>query len=125
MEIGVHVVIESILDLEELKSSVKVMVKIELSWIDPRLTYSNLHENKLNLITTEQKERLWLPNLIVDSSNDKAEILFNDESSEGKIELNKDFIGKTAKWDEVQNSKKYAGSEGYYVSHAEKSRLSY
>ena len=112
MEIGVHVVIESILDLEELKSSFKVMIKIELSWIDPRLTFSNLHENKLNLITTEQKERLWLPNLIVETSNNKAEISFNDESSEGKIELNKDFIGKTAQRHVVQNFKKYAGSEG-------------
>ena len=112
MEMGVHIVIESILDLEELKSSVKVMLNIELSWIDPRLTYSNLHENKLNLITTEQKGRLWLPKLIVETSSNKAEISFNDESSEGKIELNKDFIGKTAQWDVVENFRKYAGSEG-------------
>ena len=115
MEMGVQVMIESILDLNELKSSVKLLIRTELSWIDPRLSYSNLHENKLNVITTDQKERLWLPSLIVETSNNKAEISFNDESSEGKINLNKDFVEKTAQWDAVQNFRKYAGSEGYCV----------
>ena len=112
MELDVVLIIESILDLNELKSSLKLLISAELSWIDPRLTYLNLHKSKLNLITTDQKERLWLPNLIVDTNNNKAEISFNDESSEGMIDLNKDFVEKTAQWDVVQNLRKYDGSEG-------------
>ena len=113
LELDVHVTIESILDLDELKSSMKLQLSTEVSWADPRLTYINVHKDKLKLITTDQKQRLWLPKLIVATTKDQTEIAFNGESDHGEIKLNKNLVEKTAKWDVVQNYKKYFGTEGY------------
>ena len=113
MELGVNIIVDSILDVNEVKSLMKLQITTQVYWVDPRLTYTNLFKNKLNVITTEQKERLWLPSLIVDTTKDKDEISFNDESTLGKINLKKDFDVKTAEWEVVQNYRKYAGYEGY------------
>ena len=113
MELGVNIIVDSILDVNEVKSLMKLQITTQVYWVDPRLTYTNLFKNKLNVITTEQKERLWLPSLIVDTTKDKEEISFNDESTLGKINLKKDFDVKTAEWEVVQNYRKYAGYEGY------------
>ena len=115
MELGVGLTIEAILDLSELKSTMKIQLRIEVYWVDPRITYINLHKNKLNVMTITQKEELWTPTLIVHSTNDKTEITFDDELSQGRIDLNKGFIEETAGLDVVQNYKKYAGSEGYSI----------
>ena len=112
MDLGVGLSIEAILDLSELKSTMKIQLRIEVYWVDPRITYINLHKNKLNVMTITQKEELWTPTLIVHSTNDKTEITFDDELSQGRIDLNKGFIEETAGLDVVQNYKKYAGSEG-------------
>ena len=113
MELHVHISIEAILDLDELKSAMKLQLSTEVYWVDSRLTYINVHKDKLKLITTDQKQKLWLPRLIVATTKDQTEIAFNGESTHGEIKLNRNLVEKIAKWDVVQNYKKYSGSEGY------------
>ena len=113
MELHVKLTIESILDLNELKSSMKIQLRTTVTWIDPRLMYKNVHKNKLNLITTSQREKLWTPRLIVESTSEKTEISFHDESSHAEINLEKEIVEKTAELDVALNHRKSFGSDGY------------
>ena len=60
---------------------------MEAAWIDPRLEFNNLRkgQNK-NILSPEQKQKLWLPTLIFANNRQKMKADFDDDSI-GKIVL--------------------------------------
>ena len=112
MKVNISVFLESIIDLDEVKSHMKIKLKLELSWIDPRLSFIIYHLNKTNPISLDQKKKLWLPSLIFENTNDITTAKFDDDSSQALILLNIDAKSETAPLNILHNFKKYPGSEG-------------
>ena len=111
VKLNVSLTLESILDLDEVKSMLKLQIQLKVSWMDSRLEFVNL-DPKVNSINLIQKKELWLPSLIFENTNDKKEASFVDDSSLGWIELDPTAKSYTAPLIDIHNYKKYAGSEG-------------
>ena len=112
VRLNVSLTLESILDLDEVKSLMKLQIEIKLSWVDSRLEFVNV-DQEMNTINLKQKQKLWLPSLIFDNTNDKIEASFNDDISNGIIDVEENARGQIAPLVELQNFKKYTGSQGY------------
>ena len=115
VKLNVSLTLESILDLDEVKSLMKLQIEIKLSWVDSRLEFVNV-DQEMNSINLKQKEMLWLPSLIFDNTNDKIEASFNDDISNGIIDVQENARGHIAPLMELQNFKKYTGSQGYVLT---------
>ena len=103
------------MNMDVLASVMTVQVQVQISWVDSRLTFLNVHQNRLNPITLAQKRKLWLPSLIFVNTNDKTVASLNDISSKGKIELDPQERGERAPLSEIKNYIKYTGSQGYFT----------
>ena len=114
LRLNVGVTLESIMNMDELASLMTLQLQVQVSWVDSRLTFLNVHQNRLNPISLDQKNRLWLPSLIFYNTNDKTVASFIDKSSKGKIELDPQEKGQRAPLTEIKNYIKYTGSQGYY-----------
>ena len=98
--------------MDELASIMTLQLQLQVSWVDSRLTFLNIHQNRLNPISLAQKKKLWLPKLIFYNTNDKTVASFNDKYSIGKIELDKQKKSQKAPLTELKNFIKYTGSQG-------------
>jgi hypothetical protein len=93
LQLNISITIESLLELNEVDSTLKIHMHLNVIWIDPRLDYIDLKANSwLNTITMEQKDQLWMPSLIFFNTEDKTEANFKDDSSFATL-----AIGKGAK----------------------------
>ena len=104
---------DSVLELDELKSTLKLQLEMQVSWIDGRLTYQKVHKDRLNSIgSLEQKKLLWIPEIIFDNSQDKVKLRLDDANSDANIKIFENAKGKMAEMSEIHNSKEYHGKEG-------------
>ena len=110
LKLSVSPTLESILDLDEVKSMIKLKVKLTTKWQDSRLTYVKMHPRRKNLITPSQKTVLWLPSLVFENTNDVTELSFDDELSHGMIQLKPNAKGEIAS---LSNTRKFTGNDGY------------
>ena len=91
----------------------KLFLGTRVSWIDDRLTFQKVNQDKLNLVSPrDQINQLWIPEIIFDNSQDKAKLDLNDEASQTNIKISKDAKGKMAPMTELYNSKEFNGFEG-------------
>ena len=63
--LGISLTVETILDLDEVHTSMKLQLRLEVNWIDPRLEFNYLRQGQnTNSLSPKQKQNLWLPTLI-------------------------------------------------------------
>ena len=110
LELYVSPTLESIQDLEEVKSLIKLEIKLSVKWQDSRLTYVKIHPKRKNLITISQKNEVWLPSLIFEHTKRVTEVSFDDELSHGKIQLKPNAEGEIAS--PLSNTRKFKGNDG-------------
>ena len=111
VKLNISLFMESILDLNEVKSLMKIQIRLKVTWTDSRLEFRNV-EQRLNTISLAQKRKLWLPSLIFKNTNNKTEASFVDDSSNGNIEINPESKGKIADLMEIHNFKEFTGLDG-------------
>ena len=111
VKLNISLFMESILDLNEVKSLMKIQIQLKVTWTDSRLEFRNV-EQRLNTISLAQKRKLWLPSLIFKNTNNKTEASFVDDSSNGNIEINPESKGKIADLMEIHNFKEFTGLDG-------------
>jgi len=91
--------INSNLDISEASSFVELALQLTLSWVDPCIFFYNLKDQiNLNVLTQEEKSRVWTPVLIFENTRDKSSTI-EDEKRKG-------FVKKmgTSKYAEVDES---------------------
>ena len=109
LDLYISPTLESIHDLDEVKSLIKLEIKLRVKWQDSRLTYVKIHPKLENLISQSQKEGLWLPLLVFENTKHVTEVSFDDEKSHGMIELKPNVKGEIAN---LSNTRKFAGIDG-------------
>ena len=71
----------SVLELNKINSWMKLQLQLDVKWIDPRLKFANLKtEEQRNILSSEQKEKLWVPLLIFENNKEKKRALFENDS---------------------------------------------
>ena len=108
LKLYVSSTLESIQDLDEVKSLIKLEIKLTVKWQDSRLTYVKLNPKRKNLITLSQKNDVWLPSLIFENTKHVTEVSFDDELSHGIIQLKPNAKGEIAN---LSNSRKFTGNQ--------------
>ena len=110
LELSISPTLESIQELDELKSLIKVEIKLSVKWQDSRLTYVKIHPRRKNLIDISQKNDAWLPSLIFENTKQVTKVSFDDEYSQGRIQLKPDTKGEIA--EDLSNTRKFTGDDG-------------
>jgi len=90
----------------------KVKLKLKVAWKDSRLEFRNVEQHH-NMIHPAEKRKLWLPSFIFNNTNNMTEATFDDDTSQGHIEINPNSKGKIANLMELDNFKRFSGSEGF------------
>ena len=109
LDLKISPTLESIHDLDEVKSLIKLEIKLRVKWQDSRLTYVKIHPKLENLISQSQKEGLWLPSLVFENTKHVTEVSFYDEKSHGMIQLKPNAKGEIAN---LSNTRKFEGKDG-------------
>ena len=112
VKLNISLTLESILDLDEVKSLMKLKIKLNVTWEDSRLTYIKMHPKQLNSITLSQKKSLWLPSLVFDNTNDVTQVSFDDDLSYGVIQLKPHAKRQQASLNSIHNFKEFKGQDG-------------
>ena len=70
-----------ILEIGELAMLFRTQYTVYQEWLDPRITFYNLHEDQnLNTLVEEEKQMIWTPNLIFDNTDEKTRTITDRES---------------------------------------------
>ena len=112
VKLNISLTLESILDLDEVKSLMKLKIKLNVTWEDSRLTYIKMHPKQLNSITLSQKKSLWLPSLVFDNTNDVTQVSFDDDLSYGVIQLKPHAKRQQASLNSLHNFREFKGQDG-------------
>ena len=79
VHIEMHIL--SVLKLNEINSRMKLQLELHVKWIDPRLKFANLKEGEQkNMLSSEQKQKLWVPSLIFENNKEKMKAVFGSDS---------------------------------------------
>ena len=112
VKLNISLTVESILDVDEVKSLMKLKIKLNVTWEDSRLTYIKMHPKQLNSITLSQKKSLWLPSLVFDNTNDVTQVSFDDDLSYGMIQLKPHAKHRQASLNSMHNFREFKGQDG-------------
>ena len=88
-KLSVHIEMNkmSVLELNEIKSWMKLQLELQVKWIDPRMKFANMkEEEERNILSSEQKQKLWVPSLMFANNKEKMKAVFGSDSI-GKIIL--------------------------------------
>lgn len=76
-KVGLRIVLDQVLALELKENVMKVALKLEATWTDPRLRYKFLHKNSKTILSPSEIEHLWQPNVLLIGSIHSHEELFS------------------------------------------------
>ena len=89
-KLSVHIKMNkmSVLGLNEINSLMKLQLELQVKWMDPRMKFANLKAGEQrNVLSSEQKQKLWVPSLIFANNKKKMKAAFGTDSF-GNIILN-------------------------------------
>ena len=94
-------------DIIEEEKTFKVPFTLFLSWNDSRLDYTNLNEETgLNLLSEDEKEKIWKPVVIFTNTNEKHKTKVDSETD---IQIQKHGKATFTKTSNPENAKLYNG----------------
>ena len=120
VNVSVSIELLRIVDINEEGHSIDIQFDISLMWKDNRVTFLNLRLNdSLNVLTEEDIDKLWLPKLIYENTDQKETTRLAEY---GKGEWETEVIvrceekrGEMSGLEYVDESEKFKGSENSFV----------
>ena len=109
VKVDVSVDLVNILNILEIKSIIQVRFFLYLSWHDPRLVFFNLKaDSGLNVLSTEERGKLWLPQLVFSNTADRESTLVDDDAV---LSVQRDGQFQVQDVTEAENKYLYDGRE--------------
>ena len=72
LHVNVSISLLKVFDINEERGAIDLQFEITLDWIDKRITYNNLkNDTYLNSLKGEEMQKIWLPLVIYDNTNQK------------------------------------------------------
>ena len=98
-----------VLNIDEVSMLYETQYIVNLEWLDPRITFFDLHEDQgLNTLVEEEKLKIWTPKLIFDNTKYKTRSTTDKEST---LSVKRKGNYTPNNWDDVDNVYKFKGSE--------------
>ena len=113
LQVGMNMTMFSILQLNEINSNMKLQLELQVWWNDPRLEFSSLKKRKQhNVVSLEQKKKIWLPTLAFANNKEKMKATFDDDDSMGHISLNKNATFEFSPLHSLWKTRIFSGEQG-------------
>ena len=98
-----------VLNIDEVSMLYETQYIVNLEWLDPRITFYNLHEDQgLNTLVEEEKLKIWTPALVFDNTKHKTRSKMDEESA---ISVKQEGNYTKNDLDDVDNIYIFKGSE--------------
>ena len=113
LQVGMNMTILSILELNEINSNMKLQLELQVWWNDPRLEFSSLKKNKQrNVLSLEQKKKIWIPTLAFANNKEKMRADFDDQYSKGLISLTENATFELSPLHSLWKIRNFSGKKG-------------
>ena len=113
LQVGMSMTILSILQLNEINSNMKLQLELQVWWNDPRLMFSSLKKKKQrNVLSLEQKKKIWIPTLAFANNKEKMRADFDDEYSKGLVSLTKNATFELSPLHSLWKIRNFSGKKG-------------
>ena len=80
LTIETEVIVESVLDINEVGSTIQLQLTVELSWFDSRVEFIDVNPDG-NPLTMEHKSTLWMPTLTFPNTKEKLSVFLRQLST--------------------------------------------
>ena len=108
-EVKIKIELLKILEIGEVEMLFRTQFALSLEWFDSRLTYYNLHRDQgLNKLIDEDKQRIWIPSMIFDNTDEKTRTKIAKESL---VSIKREGNFSKATIDNVDNIYVYEGGK--------------
>ena len=98
-----------ILEIGEVEMLYRTKYTVNLEWLDPRITFYNLHDDQnLNSLVEEEKEKIWTPRFIFQNT-DKSTRTTTDDESIISVRREGQFIQNTL--ESIDNTYEFQGAD--------------
>ena len=117
VKVSVSLDILKLVDIDEEDYSIEIQFSINLKWVEDRATYQNLKERQsLNAFTQENIEKLWLPKVIYENTDQKESTRLGTQWEwETSVEVERNTIGTQAGLETVDETELFEGKENRLV----------
>ena len=113
LQVGMNMTILSILELNEINSNMKLQLELQVWWNDPRLEFSSLKKNKQrNVLSLEQKKKIWIPTLAFANNKEKMRADFDDQYSKGLISVTENATFELSPLHSLWKIRNFSGKKG-------------
>ena len=99
-----------ILNIEEIKNSMTMMVNIKKEWTNSDVSFQNLKNNSLNLVFDEDKDNLWIPHIQFKTIKETNDCSKADYEEINQVIPNENFYYKKNSFSNERNSFIFEGS---------------
>ena len=94
--VNMSLFIREISTIDEINGLIVTKVDFVKKWEDRRLKFKNLHQNKTNLVSEEDNERIWYPYFVFENIQNSDHVKKTDKPDLLKIIPNKNFQSRKA-----------------------------
>lgn len=106
--IETEVIVESVLDINEVGSTIQLQLTVELSWFDSRVEFIDVNPDG-NPLTMEHKSTLWMPTLTFPNTKEKLSVSFGSENSSGIVAVVEGVTGERNSLNDLRSEQVYQG----------------
>ena len=111
VKVALSIEVMDIQNIKEVEKTFEIPFMLYLSWFDGRLKYKNLKKDKeFNLLSTNEKEKIWRPIINFKNTNEKLKTLVDKETNIN-VEKKVDDTFTPTKISEAENAKIYKGED--------------
>ena len=76
----IHMRISTIMAIEEIEMQYKAKIAITMKWFDKRITFHDLRESQLNIISGLNLDLVWEPTSVFNNSVDNIQVVIDKKS---------------------------------------------
>ena len=108
LDVGIHITVQTIDSIQELKSSYQIRLIMGIAWKDTRLMFLNLRPNeRSNIVKGDTARSLWIPPLEIPGALSDYNLDYEEKSS---LLIDKESDGTHAKTNILHEGMQYDGS---------------
>ena len=109
---NISITISKIINIDEIDGKFSIKMTMNRTWINPQLTYMNLHKSKdLNILTKEDKHLMWIPHVVFHNMQSHDSKKRTDKLDTLQIIPNSEFSYRKSDKNQHKNARIFEGSE--------------
>ena len=113
LRVNLSIAIFNIVEINELKDSIQIKMKITRSWFDSQLTYQNLLRHRTNSLSPKDIDRVWIPSNPFENIVHMDKMIKTDQRDLLLIVPSSDFAHSLADKTYIHNTQLFQGAQNH------------